>query len=178
MTFNIIGKNLTLTESIKSKIHDKFDRLNKYIDDDSSSGTVVVRTSGDDQIVEITIVLKNKKIIRVEKRDKNLYNAIDIAEDVLKRQLRRVKEKYKNKYKDTINPNDDITLDEECEESKYLELFDREKILDAEYMTDAEAIDEMEITDHDFYIFDSMDTDKISVVYKRKSGGYGIIRCE
>lgn len=82
MKMNVIGKNVTVTDGMKEKIYDKLGNLHKYgnLSEDTPC-KVLVRTVKMDQIIEVTIFLDNKKMIRVEKRDRDFYKAIDMAED-------------------------------------------------------------------------------------------------
>ncbi len=171
MNINFVGKNMEVTEALKSVTSDKFGRLDKYFDEDVS-GTVTFSTEGNRDVIEVTIEVPGS-IIRVEEQSEDMYASIDLAIDVLERQVR----KYKSKLQDQQRNRESIRfenikpLDEKEEDSKLV----RRKKFDMKPMMEEEAILQMELLRHNFFVFLDADTNEVSVVYKRKDGNYGII---
>ena len=173
MKFIIHGNKIQVTDAIKTYIESKVGKLDKYFESpEDITATVSIRTRGIDQIVEVTIPIK-KMILRCQENNKDLYAAIDIASDKLERQIRKNKTKLKHK-KDT---NTDIFVDFEIiegEEEKPEKIVKR-KSIENKPMSEEEAILQMNLLGHEFFIFYNTDTDNMSVLYKRKEDGYGII---
>ena len=174
MKFIIRGKNLEVTDSIKSYIEEKIGKLDKYFEKPGElTANVIVRVKGKDQIVEVTIPAK-KIILRGEESNEDLYASIDLVSDKLERQIKKNKAKMNNmKGKKMVAEfNFDVvdTLEEEKER-----LIAKRKDLEMKPMSEEEAILQMELLGHDFFIFKNDNIDQISVVYKRKEGNYGII---
>lgn len=175
MRFNIRGNKLEVTKPIKNYIEEKIGRLDKYFENPNElKANVVVRISGIDQIVEVTIPAK-KLILRAEDRGKDLYAAIDLVTEKLERQIRKNKTKMhkknvKNRFED-FNMNFELEKDEESESHKIV----KRKKIEVKPMNEEEAILQMELLGHDFFVFER-DKDNLScVLYKRKDGNYGII---
>ena len=126
------------------------------------------------QTVEITIPLHNF-IIRSEETQDDFYASVDKAIDVIERQIRKNKTKIKAKEAKTrIDFNIVDIEEEEHEENNII----KHKKIEVKPMDEEEAILQLELLGHEFYLFKNVDTDKEAVVYKRKNGGYGIIEAE
>jgi putative sigma-54 modulation protein len=176
MKFIIRGKNIDVTEAIKSYIENKLDKLDKYLENPNSvSATVNVRVKGNKQIVEVTIPTK-KIILRGEESSEDLYASIDLVSDKLERQIRKNKTKMASQRAKTII--EDIKFDyiePLQEEHKEEKLIVKRKEIETKPMNEEEAVLQMELIGHEFYIFKNADNGKTSVVYKRKDKNYGII---
>lgn len=175
MKYNIRGDKLEVTEAIGSYVETKLDRLNKYFKDDNILANVLLKVRGNSQIIEVTIPT-DKFILRSEEEDKDLYAAIDLVTDKLERQIRKNKTRLNkqntdNKYKEF---NFDYELDE-SEDSSEDELIVKRKKLEMKPMDEEEAILEMNLLGHEFFVYKDMHTNNINVLYKRKDGNYGLI---
>ena len=172
MKFNIRGNKLEVTKPIKEYVEEKIGKLNKYFENpENITAHVVVRVHGIDQIVEVTIPVK-KLILRAEDRNKDLYSAIDLEVDKLERQIRKNKTKMQKKNlraKIVEMSNDFDALDEK--EGKVV----KRKSLDMKPMNEEEAILQMELLDHAFFVYEDDETGDICILYKRKDGDYGLI---
>lgn len=174
MKFIIRGQKLEVTESIKSYIEEKIGKLDKYFENpEELTATVVVRVRGKEQIVEVTVPSK-KVILRAEESNEDLYASIDLVSDKLERQIRKNKTKIRSK-KSKANYESFIVDFEEEKEEENENLIVKRKELDTKPMSEEEAVLQMELVGHPFFIFKNATTDNISVVYKRKDGNYGII---
>ena len=173
MRIEIRGDKLKITDSIKSQIEEKLGKLDQYFNQpEEIKAYVVVRVKNNEQIIEVTIPTP-KFTLRSETAHEDLYAAINLSVDKLERQIRKNKTKLKKKFKDALRYEmmEDIEEQEPEEES----LISKRKTIDLKPMDEEEAILQMELLGHDFFIFKNVDTENISVVYKRKDGRYGII---
>ena len=170
MKFNIRGSKLEVTEAIKNYIEEKLGRLNKYFKDaEDITANVLIKTQGINDRIDVTIPIK-RMILRSEEVDKDLYAAIDKVTDKLERQIR--KNKTRNmRVKEAIALVDFETTKEEDEEESIV----KRKTLNLKPMNEEEAILQMNLLDHPFFVFKNADTDSMSVLYRRKDGNYGII---
>lgn len=168
MKYIIRGDN---TNSIKEYIELKLDRLNKYFNDKDYEASVLTKKEGRAQKIEVTIPT-DTFTLRNEAVSEDLYAAIDEVIDKLERQIRKNKDKINKKNNKRIIDDFDIILEDEFYESEKVV---KRKKLELKPMDEEEAIIEMEMLGHDFFVFRDSDTDKICVLYKRKNGNYGII---
>ena len=170
MEINIRGDKLKVTDAIRNHITEKLGKLDKYFGADAHIRcSVVIKVKDKDQIIEVTIPT-DKFTLRAEEKHADLYAATDLVVDKLEGQIRKHKAKLK-KYK-TFAPviNDTTDIVDEPEEKIV-----KRKILEIKPMDEEEAILQMELIDHDFFVFNNVNEGRISVLYKRKDGNYGII---
>ena len=174
MKYVIRGEKVEITEAIKNYIMEKIGKLDKYFQTpDEIKANVLVRIRGKEQIVEVTIPIK-KLVLRCEERDEDLYKAIDLASDKLERQLRKNKTKMMKQKKD-------ITKEMRFEELEPIETKEeivKRKKVEMKPMNEEEAIMQMDLVDHDFFVYKDIDTKSINVIYKRKDGTFGIIETD
>ena len=176
MEIKIRGEKQEITEAMKTHAEEKINKLSKYIEKEEEVEAIVLfKVTGNEQKVEITIPLKNV-MLRVEEKGKDFYAIIDTAIDKLERQIRKSKTRLKDK-KNARMKMDFINLEYE-EEGEEEEKIVKRKTVELKPMDEEEAILQMELLDHDFYIFKNIDNNKVSVVYKRKDKGYGLIEEE
>ena len=172
MKFNIHGKKLDVTDSIKSYIEEKIGRLDKYFENpDDITATVLIKLRGNDQVVEATINA-NKFILRGEESHKDLYASIDRVSDKIERQIR------KNKTRMNKRVSKDLTMDfvldfEEQEENDRVVV--KRKVIENKPMSEEEAILQMELLGHEFFAFKNMETSDVNILYRRKDGDYGVL---
>lgn len=177
MNIIISGKQMDLTSGIKGAIEEKIGRLDYYLHPETEV-KVTVRAKKARHTIEVTVIPISGPIIRAEDSEENLYAAIDIVYDKLNKQLR----KYKNRLQDRHQSNESIRFDnadlynEDDFEDENLDIvIERNKKFDMKPMSPEEAVLQMELIEHNFYMFRNIDTDEIAVVYKRENGGYGMI---
>lgn len=172
MKYNIRGEKVEVTPAIKSYIEDKIGKLDKYFDDASNiNANVVIKVRGKEQKIEITVPAMHYTL-RSEESHSDLYAAIDLTVDKLERQIRKNKTKINSKIKRNIIQNFEMDLEDNFEEdSKVL----KRKKVDMKPMNEEEAILQMEMLGHSFFVFKNADTDSICVLYLRKDGNYGIL---
>lgn len=171
MRINIHGSNVKVTDSIKAYIEEKIGRLDKYFETPNEiTANVVIRVRGNDQIIEVTVPA-SKLTLRGEESNDDLYAAIDLVSDKIERQIRKNKTRLKRRYKEVIEFNFEP---EEKEEENASSIVKR-KIIDMKPMDEEEALLQMELVGHDFFVFTNAETNTTSVIYKRKDGNYGIL---
>ena len=166
MKIIISGKKLELTEGIKTAIEDKLGKLERYLNPETEV-KVTVSAKKATQKIEVTIIPISGPIIRAEDSEENLYAAIDVVYDKLKKQIRRYK---------SIRFQMDGGIEEDDENLDIV--IERRKKFDMKPMSPEEAVLQMELIEHGFYMFRNIDSDEISIVYKREDGGYGLIEHE
>ena len=172
MKYNIRGDKMVVTEAIRDYTEEKLGKLEKYFKDDEITANVLTRVRGNSQIVEVTIPT-SKFVLRSEEENDDLYAAIDLVSDKLERQIRKNKTRLNRNVKDNIKEfNFDFDIKEE-EDSK--EKIVKRKNIETKPMDEEEAILEMELLGHSFFVYKDMDTNNTCVLYKRKDGDYGLI---
>ena len=172
MKFNIRGSKVKITSAINDYIEAKIGKLDKYLENpDEITANVVVRVKGNDQTVEVTIPMK-KIILRAEDTHNDLYAAVDLVSDKLERQIRKNKTRIKKRVKDItdINVNFKVEKDED-EKGKIV----KRNLIETKPMNEEEAILQMNLLGHDFFVFINDDTNQINILYRRKDSNYGII---
>ena len=172
MKCNIRGDKILVTKAIKEYVIEKISKLEKYFDKaDEITAKILVKVKGFDQTIEVTIPTPNFTI-RSEESAENLYAAIDLVVDKIERQIRKNKTKINKIEKNAVKKlNLSYIEDQEEEENKIT----RRKTLNTKPMSEDEAILQMEMLGHDFFIFKDCSTSKVSILYKRKDNNYGII---
>ena len=172
MELNIRGDKIAVTKAIKDYITEKLEKLDKYFEDVKNiKASVIIRVKNNEQIIEVTVPT-SKFTLRAEEKHADLYAAIDLVVDKLERQIRKNKTKLTNKYKNIIQVELPVLEDEEEEEE--LKVVKRKNI-DTKPMDEEEDILQMELLNHDFFVFKNVDEECVSVMYKRRDGNYGII---
>jgi len=173
MRFEIVGKNISVTDTMRSRIEKKLHGLEKYVlIDENTVARVVVRVYPDSQKIEVTIPTK-VGLLRTEVKHQDLYAAIDIAVDKLEDQLRRQKTRLNRRHRESLA---EAFLEEAEAEDKVVPV--KTKTITATTLDLDEAIMQMELSSHSFYIYTDEDTGRISVVYLRNDGEYGLIEVE
>lgn len=176
MQLNFAGKNVEVTQALKDVTEKKLGKLEKYFQRDIV-GNVTFSTEKNRKIIEVTINLPGT-ILRAEESSDDMYASIDRAVDILERQIRRYKTRLQKRYQnnETIRFENVIPLPvgDDNEKSTLV----RKKKFSLKPMSAEEAILQMELLRHNFFVFQDAETEDISVVYKRKDGNYGLIEPE
>lgn len=177
MIYNVRGDKILVTKAIKEYIADKLDRLNKYFDKpDEITANILVKVKGFEQTIEVTIPTPNFTI-RNEESAEDLYAAIDLVSDKIERQIRKNKTKINKIEKDTARKLNFSFADMEDEEEEEKTIV-RRKSLSTKPMDEEEAILQMEMLGHDFFVYKDRDTKNVCILYKRKDNNYGLIETE
>lgn len=169
-----IGRNIDVTEGLKSAVQEKLGKLERYFTPETEIH-VTLSVEKDRQKIEVTIPVKGN-IIRSEQVSSDMYVSIDLVEEVIERQLRKYKTKIVNQQQAGGNFQKEFVEDEflEDEEVKII----RTKKFGIKPMYPEDACVQMELLGHNFYVFRNAETDEVNVVYKRKGNTYGLIEPE
>lgn len=172
MKYIIRSAKMENTDAIKEYIENKLARLDKYFQDsDEIEANVLTKVNGKNQTIEVTIPTKHFTL-RNEETNEDLYAAVDKIVDKLERQIRKNKEKINKKVNKTlINDFEYDLIDELSEEEKVV----KRKKVELKPIDEEEAIIQMEMLGHSFFVYKDVDTNEVCILYKRKNGNYGII---
>ena len=173
MKYNIRGSKIDVTEAISDYIKSKLSKVEKYLDDnDEVEAKAIISTKGRDQKVEVTI-WSGKYNIRAEEVNPDLYAAIDLVVDKLERQFKKYRNKLTDKKRRKEEPMPSMEIEEYFEDDE--QTIVRRKEVFLKPIDEEEAITQMELLGHSFFVFKNVDTGTINVVYKRNDGDYGVI---
>lgn len=175
MRIKITGRNIDLTEGIKSAVEDKLNKLEKYFTPDTDV-YVTLSVEKERQKVEVTIPTKGN-IIRSEQVSNDMYVSIDLVEEVIERQLKKYRTKLISKHQNAASAFKQEFLEEQSVEDEEIQIT-RVKKFDMKPMYAEDACVQMELLGHDFFVFVNAETDEVNVVYKRKGNTYGLIEPE
>lgn len=182
MQITITGRHMAVTEPIRAYAEEKIGKAARIHDRDDMSVEVVLHVeknpaNKNKDVAEVTARMKGV-VVRAEEAAPDMYAAIDLVSEKIERQMR----KFKSKLLDRRNgktavrtaPGDSelpLPGDEAEEEGSVV----RTKIVDAKPMTEDEAILQLELLGHDFFVFTHANTEAINVLYRRQDGNYGLI---
>jgi putative sigma-54 modulation protein len=189
MKLVIQGKNIEITDAIHNYVHQKIEKAANHFQNLTTEIDVHLSVARNPRInpkqtAEVTIYA-NGSVIRAEESSENLYASIDLVADKIARQLRKFKEKRSDKTH--AKPKAERVLNEPINESFGGDLVvNGDVLLPAEVvrtkyfamppMTVQEALEQLDLVDHDFYMFRNSETGEINVIYERNHGGYGVIQ--
>ncbi|SFR73401.1 ribosome hibernation-promoting factor, HPF/YfiA family [Anaeromicropila populeti] len=174
MRYIISGKNIDVTEGLKSAIYDKIGKLEKYFAPDTEIH-VTLSVEKERQKIEVTIPMKGN-IVRAEQVSSDMYVSIDLVEEIIERQLRKYKNKLLEQKQAAVNFNMSF-VEEETTDEEEIKII-RSKKFAMKPMDAEEACIQMELLGHSFFVFRNAETDEVNVVYKRKANTYGLIEPE
>ena len=173
MKYIYAERNFNFTDDIKTYAEKKLDKLNKYFRSDAEA-SITGRTERGHCCLEVT-VRSAGVLLRAACRDTDVFRAIDDAEDTIERQIRKNKTRLEKRFRDGSFEWAPDPLDEDIEEEQEFDIV-RTKRFSVKPMTVEEAILQMNLLGHEFFVFKNADDDeRFSVVYKRRDGGYGLI---
>lgn len=178
MEIIIRGDKLKITDSMHNYIEEKLRKLEKYLkNSDEIRANVIVKVKNHEQRVEITIPLKTY-IVRAEETKDDFYAAVDKALDTLERQIRKNKTRMMSKQVKTNFDFDISKIEQEIEKEQEEKKIVKRRTVEVKPMNEEEAILQMELLGHEFYMYKDSESGKSAVVYKRKDGNYGVIESE
>lgn len=174
MRYIISGRNIEVTEGLRSAVKEKLGKLERYFVNDTEVH-VTLSVEKDRQKIEVTIPMKGN-IIRAEEVSSDMYVSIDLVEEIIERQLRKYKNKIIERKQSGNHFNPDF-LEEEVDDDEQIKII-RTKKFAIKPMDIEEACVQMELLGHNFFVFRNAETDEVNVVYKRKEHTYGLIEPE
>lgn len=175
MKIKISGKNFEVTDALKEKVAKKIGKMDKFFNPDTEA-QVTLSVEKNRQIVEVTILF-NGTVIRAEVANDDMYAAVDKAADILEGQIRKNKTRLAKQLHEGAFKGDNFTFDNEIEEEQEFRIV-RTKRFAIKPMTVEEAVLQMNLIGHEFFVFSNADTKEVNVVYRRKNGHYGLIEPE
>jgi len=185
MKMTIQTHNVELTDWLRQYVEKKIGRLEKYMPDIDEVRVELreesTRSAADRAVAQVTL-RSRRTILRAEERSGDMFASIDAVSDKLERRIRRFKGKRARNRKraiaeaniieETLSPVADLMEEEEAPEEKIV----RKKRFEVYPMDPLEAIEQMELLGHDFFIFLNADEGQINVLYRRRDGGYGLLQ--
>lgn len=184
LNFNIRGENIEVTPAIREHVEKKVQKLERYFTDGANAtANVNMKVYNDKQTkVEVTIPMKNLTL-RAEERHDDLYAAIDLIVDKLERQIRKFKTRVNRKFREregvaaffaSVNKSNAGQAESVADDDQEFSVV-RTKRFDLKPMDQEEAILQMNMLGHSFFVFTDAESDETNIVYKRKDGQYGLI---
>ena len=174
MRFIITGRNIDVTDGLRSAVEEKLGKLDRFFAPETEVN-VTLSVEKERQKIEVTIPVKGN-IIRSEQVSSDMYVSIDLVEEVIERQLRKYKNKIVDKQQAAANFQK-AYLDKDYDEDEEVKII-RTKKFGIKPMYPEDACVQMELLGHSFFVFRNADTDEVNVVYKRKGNTYGLIEPE
>jgi ribosome hibernation promoting factor len=183
MQVKVTGRHMTPTESTRTYAEDKFGRIGKIYDAESVVADVVLeaqknRSNPDRFVAEVTVRLKGH-VVRAEEAAADIHAAIDLAASKAESQMR----KFKSRVIDRRNGKHGPTVVKTAPGDLQVPVLEdeepavtRTKVIETTPMTEDEAILQLELLGHDFFVFRSAETDAINVLYRRSGGDFGVIQ--
>ncbi|SFG30118.1 putative sigma-54 modulation protein [Lachnospiraceae bacterium C7] len=178
MKIIITGKNIELTDGIKSAVESKLSKLEKYFTPETEVD-VTLSVEKERQIIEVTIPVKGN-VIRSEQVSDDMYVSIDLVEEVIEKQLKKYRKKLIAKKQIALDTFNQAFVDsaESYDEDEGQVKIVRSKRFGIKPMYPEDACVQMELTGHDFFVFRNAETDEVNVVYRRKGNTFGLIEPE
>lgn len=174
MNYIITGKNINVTEGLRSAIYDKIGKLERYFTPNTDI-IVTLSVEKDRQKIEVTIPVKGS-IIRSEQISNDMYVSIDLVEEVIERQLKKYKAKLIDQEQTAVSFTEEY-IEDDTPDSEEIQIV-RTKRFAVKPMDPEEACIQMELLGHSFFVFRNSETEEVNVVYKRKANTYGLIEPE
>ena len=175
MKINITGRNIELTEGLKSAVVEKLSNLDKFFTEDTQAN-VTLSVEKDRQKIEVTIPVKGS-IIRSEQVSNDMYVSIDLVEEVIANQMKRYRNKLITKQQEPGEFFTDEYISRADEDDEEVSII-RTKRFGMKPMYPEDACVQMELLGHSFFVFRNAETDEVNVVYKRRGNTYGLIEPE
>jgi putative sigma-54 modulation protein len=180
MEVTVKGRNISVTESLECYAFEKVERVRKFFDDERSVSRAEVElihernpSISEPEVAEATLFI-NGAVLKAREATVDMYASIDRMSDKLERQVRRYRGRQIDRWHGQLkgrSPAPPAVLEEEEIGPKIV----RTKQFQLKPMSAEEAVLQMELLDHDFFVFTSADTGEINVVYRRRDGNYGLI---
>ena len=174
MRFIITGRNIDVTEGLKSAVEEKLGKLDRFFAPETEVN-VTLSVEKERQKIEVTIPVKGN-IIRSEQVSSDMYVSIDLVEEVIERQLKKYKNKIVSKQQNAAAFAQEF-VDKDYDDEDDVKII-RTKRFGIKPMDPEEACVQMELLGHNFYVFFNSETEEVNVVYKRKGNTYGLIERE
>ena len=171
MKITTVGRQMDVPRDLKELFEGKLAKFDKFF---KGEGEAVITLSKKKNLECLELMITaNGTIFRSEESDTTFRNALDRAVDTIERQIRKNKTRLEKKFKGSYESFDEFFGGEDLEEETEFNI--RTKTFSFKPMSVEEAILQMNLLEHEFFVFTNMDSDEVNVVYNRKNGGYGLI---
>src|SRR5688572_23479086 len=182
MDILIKGRNIPMTEALERYALEKVERITRFFDDERTASRAEVelihernRAVSEPEVAEATLFI-NGSVLKASEASEDMYASIDGMSDKLERQVKRFRERQIDRWQGQLKNTADVAQPFVVEEEEEIEArIVRIKQFQMKPMSAEEAVLQLELLDHDFYVFTSADTGDINVVYRRRDGDYGLI---
>ncbi|MDY6065662.1 MAG: ribosome-associated translation inhibitor RaiA [Finegoldia sp.] len=175
MKINYATKDIKLTDDIKDYTEKKLAKLDKYFNKEQEA-RVVFKAEANKVRTEVTIILDGGTVLRAEESDQDMKASMDRVLDSISRQTRKHKTRLKKRYQDKETIRFELVENETPDESEENQgKIVREKELVLKPMTSEEALLQMELLNHNFFIYEDQETSRVQLLYKRNDGNYGLL---
>ena len=182
MDILIKGRNIPVTEALERYAWEKVERVARFFDDERTASRAEVelihernRAVSEPEVAEATLFI-NGSVLKASEASEDMYASIDRMSDKLERQVKRFRGRQIDRWQGQLKNRPDETQPFVVEEEEEIETrIVRTKQFQMKPMGAEEAVLQLELLDHDFYVFTSADTGDINVVYRRRDGDYGLI---
>ncbi len=174
MNYVFVGKNTVVSEALKEATIEKLERLDKFVKE-GTEVTISYSVTKNTYKAEVSLPL-NKRILRSEAATNDMYEAVDEVAEKLEKQVKKYRSKLQDRsgksrlYKEEFNALNDFESEEEVQDDII-----KTKKYAFKPMSVEEAILEMDLVGHNFFVFRDSEDDALKVVYSRVDGGYGLI---
>ncbi|MBP5266758.1 MAG: ribosome-associated translation inhibitor RaiA [Lachnospiraceae bacterium] len=175
MRINITGRNIELTDGIKTAVEEKLSKLEKYFAPDAQAN-VTLSVEKERQKIEVTIPMKGH-VVRSEQVSNDMYVSIDLVVEVIERQLKKYRTKLVTKQQEPGEFFTEEFASRDVDDDEEIKIV-RSKRFGIKPMYPEDACVQMELLGHDFFVFRNAETDEVNVVYKRRGNTYGLIEPE
>ena len=174
MNITVKGKNVEVTDALREYAEKKVSKVSKFFEKSPVGAQVTLSTERGRHIVDITVQV-NGLLLRGEERSSDMYGSIDGAIEKIERQVH----KFKTRINRRLHEENQVVLNPPpAHEEAAAPQIKRTKRFAIKPMSAEEAVMQMDLLGHDFYVFSNSDSEEVNVVYKRKDGHYGLIEPE
>ena len=176
--FTIRGKNIEITEPLREYVEKRVGKVTKYFDKVEEINVLLTVTKGQ-HVVEVTVEVPNGVLLRGEESTTDMYTSIDLVVEKLERQIHKQKTKLAKRFcgggfkSEVIEESAKFNTDQNEESEEYPVV--KTKRFSVKPMDVQEAIMQMNLLNHNFFVFRDAETEEICVVYKRNDGAYGLL---
>lgn len=174
MRIEISSKNYKPKDTLKDLLEKKINKFDKYFKKEASAKVILSLSGNNKYTMEITLTSDNSRV-RSEVTSDNMYDNIDIVLPKIERQIVKYRKRFDNKLRKEAFEAPIYEKNEEIDNKTVSGKLVKEKKFEIAMTTVSNAIEEMELLDHNFYVFMNEETEKVCVVYKRNDGNYGLI---
>lgn len=170
MKISIFGKNIEVSDYLENIVHKKIRKLDKFFSDETEA-MVTLSVEHNRHIAEVTIPYDGG-VIRAEEVTGDMYASIDNVINKIEKQVHKFRKRIEKDHRSGIFNTEELDYEEEEEEGPRIV---RVKHFDIKPMSEEEAMLQIELLGHSFYVFENAETGSINVLYKRNDGNYGLI---